>query len=167
MSLFIGGSYKFEQNGVRLLDAYSGFFFYATGITPAMAMKMVGKGSAYAGAFVDAKGDRSTAASLQSTHAPEYSRQGILVLHLYDNQTRSMLQTDQQFPAVGSETTGIKVNAGQIGGCHFGPKAPAGQENNWIQTIPGKGFNVVLRLYGPLDSWFDKTWRPGDFESVN
>ena len=33
---FVGGSYKFEVNGARLLDAYSFFFFYATGITPAM-----------------------------------------------------------------------------------------------------------------------------------
>ena len=37
---FVGG-YKFEENGARLLNAYSGFFFYATGITPAMDTKMV------------------------------------------------------------------------------------------------------------------------------
>ena len=47
---------------------------------------------------------------------------------------------------------------------YFSPKAPGGEENNWIQTIPGKGFSVLLRLYGPLEAWFDKTWRPGDFE---
>jgi hypothetical protein len=29
---FIGG-YEFEDNGARNLDAYSGFFFYATGVT--------------------------------------------------------------------------------------------------------------------------------------
>ena len=46
----------------------------------------------------------------------------------------------------------------------FGPKAPAGHENNWVQTMPGKGYNGVLRLYGPLQPWFNKTWKPGDFE---
>ena len=51
---FIGGSYKFEQDGVLNLDAKDLFFFYATGVTPAMTEKMVGKGSQYAGAFVDA-----------------------------------------------------------------------------------------------------------------
>jgi hypothetical protein len=36
-----------------------------------------------------------------------------------------------------------------------------------VQTIPGKGWNVLLRLYGPEQSWFDKTWKPGEFELVN
>src|SRR5215469_12384053 len=39
---FIGGSYKFEQNGVVDLDAKDLFFFYATGVTPAMTEKMIG-----------------------------------------------------------------------------------------------------------------------------
>ena len=34
---------------------------------------------------------------------------------------------------------------------YFGPKAPAGKESNWIQTMPGKGWNTILRLYGPLE----------------
>ena len=44
---------------------------------------------------------------------------------------------------------------------YFGPAAPAGKEKNWMQTVPGKGWNTILRLYGPLEPWFDKTWRPG------
>ncbi|MNW14857.1 hypothetical protein D3C71_2132020 [compost metagenome] len=46
----------------------------------------------------------------------------------------------------------------------FGPTAPAGHEANWVQTVPGKGWNVLLRLYGPLEPWFDKTWKPGEIE---
>lgn len=46
----------------------------------------------------------------------------------------------------------------------FGPKAPAGFEKNWVQTIPGKGWFTLLRLYGPLEPWFNKTWRPGEIE---
>jgi hypothetical protein len=37
---------------------------------------------------------------------------------------------------------------------------------NWTQTVPGKGWFAVLRLYGPLEPWFEKTWRPGEFEAV-
>jgi len=48
----------------------------------------------------------------------------------------------------------------------FGPKAPTGKENNWIQTVPGKGWNTLLRLYGPLQPWFDKTWRPSEIEPL-
>jgi hypothetical protein len=47
---------------------------------------------------------------------------------------------------------------------YFAPKAPAGKENNWIQTAPDKSWNTLLRMYGPLEPWFDKTWRPGDIE---
>jgi len=48
----------------------------------------------------------------------------------------------------------------------FGPTAPAGHEANWVQTVPGKGWNTLFRLYGPLQPWFDKTWKPGEFELV-
>jgi hypothetical protein len=49
---------------------------------------------------------------------------------------------------------------------YFGPKAPAGKENNWMQTMPGKGWSTIFRLYSPLEPWFDKTWRPGEIELV-
>jgi hypothetical protein len=38
---------------------------------------------------------------------------------------------------------------------HFGPKAPAGKEKNRVQTIPGNGCNPILRLYSPLEPWFN------------
>ncbi len=47
---------------------------------------------------------------------------------------------------------------------YFGPRAPAGKEGNWVQTWPGKGYSVLLRLYGPLEPWFSKAWQPGDLE---
>ena len=49
----------------------------------------------------------------------------------------------------------------------FGPEAPAGKEGNWAQTMPGKSFNLMFRLYGPLEPWFDKTWRPGEIELID
>ena len=45
-------------------------------------------------------------------------------------------------------------------------RAPEGREANWIQTVPGKGWFPILRLYGPLEPWFDKTWLPGDITPV-
>jgi hypothetical protein len=33
-----------------------------------------------------------------------------------------------------------------------------------VQTIPGSGWFMILRLYGPLEPWFDKTWQPGEIE---
>jgi hypothetical protein len=50
---------------------------------------------------------------------------------------------------------------------YYGPKAPAGMQNNWTQTLPGKGWFVLVRIYGPLEPWFDKTWQPGEFELIS
>ena len=164
---FIGGSYKFEQNGAVDLDAKNMFFFYATGVTPAMTMKMVGEGSQYAGAFVDAKGNPLDGSKTYSLHMPpNIPAKDFWSFTLYDNQTRSMLQTDQQSPAVGSLSKGLSVNADGSVDVYFGPKSPAGKEANWVQTIPGKGWNTLLRLYGPLEPWFNKTWHPGEIEPM-
>jgi hypothetical protein len=44
--------------------------------------------------------------------------------------------------------------------------AEFGMRNNVKQVIRGKGFMLILRLYGPFKPWFDKTWRPGKIEIV-
>ena len=148
---FVGGSYEFLRNGVRLLDARSFFFFYATGITPAMSVKMVGAGSQYAVAFVDAGNQALDGGKTYRLRLPpNIPAKDFWSLVVYDNQTRSQLQTDQQFPSIGSQRKGVAINPDSSVDVYFGPKAPPNKENNWVQTVPGKGWNVILRLYGPL-----------------
>jgi hypothetical protein len=163
------GSYKFEVSpGVRNLDSFAFFYFYATGVTPAMADKIVGQGSQYAGAFRDSKGQPLDGAKNYRLHLPpNIPIKNFWSLIAYDNQTRSMLQTDQRFPMVSSQNEKLEINADGSVDVYFGPKAPAGKENNWVQTIPGKGWNTLLRLYSPLEPWFDKTWRPGEIEAID
>jgi hypothetical protein len=164
---FIGGSYQFIADGVRNIDARTYFFFVATGITPAMAEKMVGAGSQYAVAFVDAKGAPLDGGKTYKVHLPpNIPAKEFWSFVLYSSQTRSMLQTDQQFPSMGSLTKGMVVNADKSVDVYFGPKAPAGKESNWLQTDPGKGWFPIFRLYGPLQPWFNKTWRPSEIELV-
>ncbi|QDU37494.1 hypothetical protein Mal4_18080 [Maioricimonas rarisocia] len=158
---FVGGSYQFIENGARLLDARAFFHFYATGITPAMSMAAVGKGSQYAAAFLDAEGKPFDGSKTYRLHLPPgVPAKNFWSIVVYDNQTRSQLQTDQRFPSVSSARETTKQNADGSYDVYFGPTAPEGKESNWIQTIPGKGWNMLLRLYGPAQSWFDKTWRP-------
>jgi hypothetical protein len=71
-------------------------------------------------------------------------------------------ETDQQFPGLDNNKKGLKQNDDGSYDIYFSPKASTGQENNWIQTVPGKGWNTILRLYGPLEPFYDKTWKPGD-----
>ena len=46
------------------------------------------------------------------------------------------------------------------------PEAPKGFECNWLQTIPGKSWFVILRMYGPLKPFIEKIWRTGEIELV-
>ncbi|MDX2505440.1 MAG: DUF1254 domain-containing protein [Gammaproteobacteria bacterium] len=164
---FPGGSHEFLDKGARVLDARSYFHFYATGITPAMTMKMVGKGSQYAVAYLDSKGNPFDGSKTYKVILPaNVPAKDFWSFTLYDNQTRAMLQTDQQFPGLDSNKQGLQQNADGSYDIYFSSKAPTGKEDNWIQTVPGKGWNMLLRLYGPLDPWFDKTWKPGDPELV-
>jgi len=162
---FVGGSYQFLSGAERLLDAEAMFFYYATGISPAMSMAKVGTGSAYAGAFRDAKGNEFDGGKTYKITLPgPIPAKEFWSFVVYDNQTRSLLETDQKGAGIDSNAKGMKKNADGSVTVWFGPKAPAGQEGNWVQTIPGKGWNVLLRLYGPLEPWFEKSWKPGDIE---
>jgi hypothetical protein len=49
---------------------------------------------------------------------------------------------------------------------YLGPQVPSGKESNWLATVPGKGYFVILRLYGPTEAAIDTTWKPGDIEKA-
>ena len=164
---FIQGRYDFVLDGARLLDSRAYMHFYATGITPAMAIQNVGKGSQYAIAYLDKDGNALDGSKTYKIHLPpNVPAKDFWSFTLYDNQTRSMLQTDQRFPGIDNLGKDLKQNNDRSYDIYFSPEPPKGMENNWLQTVPGKGWNVIFRLYGPLQPWFDKTWRPGDPEVV-
>jgi hypothetical protein len=164
---FVGGSYEFLQDSARLLDARTCFFYVATGITPAMSVKMIGAGSQYACITLDADGNYLDGGKYYRLHLPpNVPINNFWSVIPYDTQTRSVLQTDQRDTALTSDSGTVKVNADGSTDIYFGPKAPAGKESNWIQTVSSKGWFTLLRLYGALEPWFDKTWRPGEIELV-
>ena len=85
---------------------------------------------------------------------------------VYSTQTRSLLETDQKLAGVDSNLSGVKANDDGSTTIWFAPTAPEGKEGNWIQTMPGKSWSTVLRLYGPPGPWFEGTWRPGEVDLV-
>lgn len=167
---FVGGDYQWLKDkgeGGRYLDARTLFFYQATVNTPAMVAKMVGKGSQYAYATTDKNGDYFDGAKTYKLHVPpNVPAADFWSVVLYDPQTRSELQTSQTFPSKNNKRDALASNPDGSVDLYFSPKAPAGKESNWIQTVPGKSWYTLLRLYGPLDPWFDKTWRPGEIELV-
>lgn len=165
---FNGGYQFLKENGERNMDARALFHYYATGITPAMEAKIVGAGSQYVYTERDSeKRYLDGGRTYTITVPPEVPVNNFWSFMVYDSQTRSMLQTDQQSPGIDSKKEGVEKNEDGSVTVHFSPTPPKGKENNWVQTLPGKSFNVMYRMYGPLEPWFDKTWKLGDFELVN
>ncbi len=168
---FVGGDYQWLIDGGiggRNLDARALFFYAATVNTPAMALKLIGIGSQYAYAERDRSGDYLDGALTYRltipANAPAKDFWSVVV---YDPQTRSELQTSQPYPSRNNQRDALVVNDDGSVDLWFGPTVPAGHEANWIATIPGKSWWAILRLYGPLEAWFDMTWRPGEFEQVD
>ncbi len=165
-----GNNYQFlkdEGMGGRNLDARTLFYYFATINTPAMAMKLIGKGSQYAWGYLDSDGNHLDGSKTYKLNIPKDApAKKFWSVVAYDPQTRSELQTDQTFPSKQSQRDKLITNEDGSIDLYFGPKAPAGKEANWTQTVPGKGWFCLLRLYSPTEAWFDKTWRPGEIELV-
>lgn len=161
------GGHDFMNNSEMVLDDRIMFHYVATGITPAMATPKVGTGSAYAFTPHDAQGNYLDGGNTYSVTLPTpIPVNNFWSFMVYSGQHRSMLETDQKTAGLDSNSPTIKSNEDGSYTVWFGPEAPKGHEGNWIQTMPGKSYSVLLRLYGPLEPWFDKTWKPGDFELV-
>ena len=165
---FIEGRYDFLLDGVRLLDSRVYMHFYATGITPAMALNLIGKGSKYLIAYLDKDRNPFDGGKTYKVHVPpNVPAKDFWSFTLYDNQTRSMLQTDQRFPGIDNKKKGMKQNQDGSYDVYFGPTPPEGWEDNWVQTVPNKSWSVIFRIYGPLEPYFEKKWYPDDPELVS
>ncbi|WP_167617743.1 DUF1254 domain-containing protein [Maribellus sediminis] len=148
-------------------DARVMFHYPYTAVTPAMAVTIPGVGSDYGIAYVDENKLPMDGSKTYKIHIPANPpAKDFWALTIYDPQTRSMLQTDQVYPTVGSQDEGLVQNEDGSFDIYFAPEAPEGYENNWLQTIPGKSWFVALRLYGPLEPWIEKTWRPSEILEV-
>jgi hypothetical protein len=132
-----------------------------------MSKPRIGVGSDYAVGFVDANGQPFDGSKTYKMTLPaNIPVANFWAVTLYDNQTRSLLKTDQVYPSIDGITGDPNVNEDGSIDLYFSPQAPAGQENNWVQTVDGKGWFSILRIYGPLETWMDQTWRPSDIELV-
>ena len=157
----------YTHNGARDLEGRVFFHFGYICVSPAMAVTIAGAGSDYAMAAMDSNGDTLDGSKTYKLHLPaDVPVNDFWAVTMYDTQTRSQLQTDQQFPTLGSQDKGLETNDDGSYDIYFAPEAPTGHEHNWLQTIPGKSWFIAFRLYGPLQAWIDQTWRPGDIELV-
>jgi hypothetical protein len=165
------GVKPFPSTGYRVLDARTCFYYGVYGISPAEAMRVSGIGSQYLMANVDATKEYFDGAKTYKVTLPkDIPAANFWSFTVYDNQTRSMLDTPQRYPRAGSQSypsPAAVPNANGSTTVYFAPEQPEGvARGNWIQTVPGRGWFVMLRLYGPLEPFFDKSWQPSEIELV-
>jgi hypothetical protein len=165
------GIKPFPPTGARTLDSRAAFYYGYTMDSPGMIMRLTNIGSQYLMVFADAANNPFDGAKTYKVTLPKgIPAARFWSLTLYDNQTRSMLRTPQRSPRAGSQTFPSPAAVADADGSttiYFGPTKPAAaKEGTWIQTTPGKGWFTILRLYSPLESFFDKSWRPSEVDLV-
>lgn len=143
------------------------FHYPYTAVTPAMAKPRPGVGSDYRIAFLDAADEPFDGSkTYKVTMPPNPPVEDFWAFTLYDAQTRSMLQTDQPLPSLDSIQNDPKLNEDGSIDVYFAPEAPEGWEENWVQTIPGKSWFAILRMYGPKEEWLSGNYVPGEITLV-
>jgi hypothetical protein len=157
--------------GARTLDSRTAFYYAYTMDSPGMIMRIPEVGSQYLMAFLDSNGEAFDGGKTYKVTLPKgIPARAFWSFTVYDNQSRSMLDTPQRYPRAGSQsypTPAAEAGADGATTIYFSPKQPDGvPRGNWIQTDPNKGWFTILRLYSPLEPFFTKEWRPSEVVPV-
>jgi hypothetical protein len=81
---------------------------------------------------------------------------------VYAAGTRCLIDNPQQRGDRGSRDADLVRNDdGSVDLC-YGPDEPEGRTANWVQTVPGQQWFSYFRFYGPLGTYFDKSWKLRD-----
>jgi len=155
-----------KDGGYTDLDNRLWFFTDYYSISPGMISQIPGKGAKYGIAFTDRDdnplvGDNNYRINLP----PNIPAANFWSVTLYEAENASGLANGQAFPSLGSRDKPSQ-NADGSTDLYLGSKPPAGKEGNWLVTPPGRGYFVILRLYGPTEAAIDKSWVPGDVEKI-
>jgi hypothetical protein len=157
----VAGAYPYLD-----LDARIWMFTDYYSLSPGMISQIPGKGAKYMIGFTDSGGSPlSGASNYRLNLPPNIPAANFWSVTLYEAENASGLANGQAFPSLGSRDKPIQNSDGSTD-LYLGPKTPAGKSNNWLATVPGRGYFAILRLYGPTEAAIDKSWKPGDIEKV-
>lgn len=149
----------------ELLERAS-WFYEAVSFSAAMKSTTPGAGQAYLATYTDARGEWLDGGRDYTLHVPpDVPATLFWSATVYDVTTRCLIDNEQQRGDRGSRDADLVTNADGSVDLFFGPRPPAGRETNWVQTLPGKHWFCYFRLYGPLGSYFDRSWKLGDIRA--
>jgi hypothetical protein len=165
---FIPPEYVAQQDtadGTRFEERTT-FFYEVMGASNSVMTKTPGVGSAYLSVYHDKAGRAFDGAKAYRLRMPPDPPAKLFwSVTLYDIETRCLIQNAQQI-ADRSSRHDLRRNADGSVDLVFAPGAPKGFETNWIPTMPGKAWYAYLRLFGPLEAYFDRSWPLPDVEQA-
>lgn len=165
VNVFAGEDTSFQSARTYTnLEQRSAYFTSAYSASPGMVKNLVDAGAKYPVTFRDKDGNFLDGGQSYKLHLPpNIPAKNFWSATVYDATTGSGLDNGQDHPSLNQMDKPVQ-NADGSTDLYFGPTAPAGKEKNWLRTLPGKGYFVILRLYSPQKAFFDQTWKPGDIE---
>ena len=159
------GNATFTADSYDVIDARTGYFTYAYSTSFGMSANVENTGAKSAAAYVDSNGNFLRGSQNYVLHLPpDIPAANFWSVTVYDPITGSGLDNGQPFPSLNTMDKPVENSDGSTD-IYFGPLA-SDTGKNWITTLPGKGWFVVLRFYGPKKSFFDQTWKPDDIKKV-
>lgn len=131
-----------------------------------MVLKLRGKGSKYIFTSRDVTGAHLNGSNAYTLRLPANIPAGdFWSVCVYDTKTRSIIDTGRPMSAL-NQFMDLPTNDDGSIDLYFGPTPPPQGEKSWVKTKEGEGFFMYLRFYGPLEPFYDKSWRPDDVQLV-
>src|SRR5690242_1119208 len=151
------------RDGIGQFFERAAWFYEASGLGEGMAHPAPGLGQAYLGGYTDRNGQwLDGARDYRLVVPPDPPARQFWSVCIYDALTRTIPDNTTKIAEISSRTNPVTNPDGSIE-LRFGPQPPADtSQSNWIQTIPGRAWFAYLRLYGPTESYFDRSWPLGD-----
>ncbi|MEU3480361.1 DUF1254 domain-containing protein [Streptomyces sp. NPDC033754] len=139
------------------------WFYEAVSFSEAMKSRTPGLGQAYLGTYTDAGGQWLDGSRPYTLRVPADPPAKLFwSVTAYDTETRCLIDNPQQRGDRGSRDDELAYEDDGSVVLHFGPEPPASGETNWVQTVPGRHWFAYTRFYGPLEPYFDRSWKLGD-----
>ena len=150
---------KIDLETYSMFNERTSYTFEAITTSAGMVSRVAGKGSAYLGSYYDADGNALMGGNNYSLHIePNPPAANFWSITVYDIKNRLIIQNESRRADLSSRSEKLVTNSDGSVDLYFGPEAPKGKENNWIQSNKGESFFVYLRLYGPEQAFFDQTY---------
>ncbi len=166
MHTLLDEEFRNRETGHTDVNAKAHMYINHYSISTGMMSSIVGLGAKYGNAYKDREGNYLMGENTYKiTFPPNMPAKLFTSLTIYDAETASGVDAEgQDYPSLNTMND-LEFNEDGSVTFYVGPENPEGHKN-FIKSVPGRGWFSLYRFYGPDQAFFDRTYKPGDFELV-